>query len=122
VPPCFARGTVAEGTDGRVLLVGGTASVRGEESVHGSGAPDDLEAQIRETLANISSLIETGLGNAGPPLERLTEVRVYHLGPRERKTSAAMLGEVLRTMAKVEFVRADICRPELLVEIEGVAV
>lgn len=123
VPPCFARGTVAEGPEGPVLLVGGTASVRGEASVHGSGAPGDLDAQIQETLTNISSLIETGLGNDGPPaLERMTEVRVYHLGSREKSWAERVVRGALRSGARVEFVRADICRPELLIEIEGVAV
>ena len=48
-PPCFARATAW----GKRLLIGGTASVRGEESVH----VGDLEAQLGETYANLQALL-----------------------------------------------------------------
>jgi chorismate lyase/3-hydroxybenzoate synthase len=122
LPPCFARGTLADGPRGPVLLVGGTASVRGEESVHGLGeGTGGLEAQVRETMANLASLIETGLGEDEPALKRLTDVRVYHSRPGDRAELTSLTRGALGPAARIEFVRADICRPELLVEIEGVA-
>lgn len=126
LPPCFARGTVASGPSGRVLLVGGTASVRGEESVHGDvepGGKGSLVAQVRETLENLKSLIETGLGPASgeAALHSLRDLRVYHTRPDDASEILSALRTAIAPEARVEFVRADICRPELLVEIEGVA-
>src|SRR6185503_5831087 len=48
-PPCFARGTVTRLNDRRMLLIGGTASIVGEESRH----PGDLTAQVGELLINL---------------------------------------------------------------------
>jgi chorismate lyase / 3-hydroxybenzoate synthase len=138
-PPCFARGTLVDRSGGPMLLVGGTASVVGEASVHVSGAETDLVAQVDETLANLTALIAAGIAagliegnhraegshedNRGPRrvLDRLTDVRVYHLRVADRPALARVLAERLSRATRVEFVRGDICRPELLVEIEGVA-
>src|SRR5262249_25234544 len=51
LPPCFARATKLTDPPG-LLLVGGTASVRGEDSVH----TDDLASQVSETFLNLASL------------------------------------------------------------------
>src|SRR5450432_2157650 len=51
-PPCFARATLFNSENSR-LLIGGTASIRGEESMH----DNSLQQQTNETLANIASLI-----------------------------------------------------------------
>jgi chorismate lyase/3-hydroxybenzoate synthase len=64
LPPCFARATRIEmAANGHPwLLVGGTASVRGEETVY----PDDLAGQAEETLQNLTALVRSGLdGSAG---------------------------------------------------------
>ena len=55
LPPCFARATLVPGTadSQRSLLIGGTASVCGEASVHA----DDLVAQTAETFRNLDALI-----------------------------------------------------------------
>jgi chorismate lyase/3-hydroxybenzoate synthase len=123
LPPCFARGTVLETPGGAVLLIGGTASVRGEESVHQSSAGtsvDCLVAQVEETLKNLASLIETGLGGDAA-LRRLHDARVYFTDPGDRPVLESLLRGAFAPDARVEFIRADICRPELRVEIEGVA-
>ena len=55
LPPCFARGTIITHpvSGRRMLLAAGTASIRGEESVH----VGDLRSQMRETLENLASLL-----------------------------------------------------------------
>lgn len=117
-PPCFARATVAELRGEKVLLIAGTASIRGEESVH----IGDLEAQVHETMINLRAVIARGCEcpEAGA-LDRLREVRVYC----PRAIDEAWMREVcvreFRNVAQVEILRADLCRSELLVELEGVA-
>lgn len=117
--PSFARGTMIQRDGARELIIGGTASVLGEESVH----LEDIEAQLEETLANLISLIEHASGGANgvDPLSRLRSVRVYYVRPGDRACIESRLSQVLPEHAKVEFLRAVICRPELLVEIEGLA-
>jgi enamine deaminase RidA (YjgF/YER057c/UK114 family) len=119
-PPCFARATVI-GTAAPLVLVGGTASIRGEESVH----VGDLRAQTLETFENLASLVRSAAGvagcggDAGPGAFR--ELRVYHFRDADRAPVAELVRSSFPGVARVEYLRADLCRPELAVEIEGVA-
>ena len=149
-PPCFARATVVRRpTDGRpFVLVGGTASVRGEASVH----VGDLPGQMAETAENLAALLraaraavggdgqpadgeptaESAVGVADTetfgsvdvpspdPLPAFAEVRVYYVRPTDLEALRAM-SRAAFPAATLEFVRADLCRQDLLVEIEGVA-
>ncbi len=121
LPPCFARGTLV--TDPRagcpILLAAGTASIWGERSVH----VGDLSRQMNETLENLRSL----LINAGQPpgtreaLGAFVEVRIYHLHEQDAATVEADARVAFGPRARIEVVRADLCRADLLVEIEGMA-
>jgi len=117
VPPCFARATVTRVVDKEHLLIGGTASIRGEDSVH----IDSPTAQLTETLVNIDMLLESTDALARREND-IIAVRVYCPKPQ---FDAALLPAIARAFPaarQVEFMRAELCRPELLVEIEGVAV
>lgn len=117
-PPCFARATIAELRSERVLLVAGTASIRGEESVH----IGDLESQVHETLINLRAVIARGCGcPETAALDRLREVRVYCPRAVDEALMRDACAREFRHVAKVEVLRADLCRSELLVEVEGVA-
>src|SRR4051812_29811335 len=56
LPPCFARATVL--ADARRVLVGGTASIRGEDSLHLTS----LSQQFEETLENLASVVAAAHG------------------------------------------------------------
>jgi len=125
LPPCFARATVL--AEREMILVGGTASIRGEESVHAAS----LAKQMSETLTNLASVVEAAHAKVGMAptramdegewLARYRELRVYY--PRAEDASAIERA-ARRAFAKrcrIEMVRAGLCRAELLVEIEGVA-
>ena len=112
-PPCFARATKV----GELLLVGGTASIVGEDSA-GAG---DLDAQLRQTLTNLRSLVGAGLGNDEDPLLRFTELRVYFVLPADKKKIRGEIDAAFGRLKRLEILRADLCRRELLVEIEGIA-
>ena len=126
LPPCFARATRVRVDPARSpwLLVGGTASVRGEETVF----PGDLEAQAEETLCNLAAVVAAGLGIPAPNdhgsgadlLARYRHLRVYYVHA-EHEQEVARLIERPFADAEVELVRADLCRGDLLIEIEGVA-
>lgn len=118
--PSFARATVAPPSAGSLIFISGTASIVGHSSLH----EGDLGAQLDETLRNIHVLIEevddAPLSEAGLA-SRLAMLRVYlRRGadwPLLRDTLRERLGDRVPLIA----VTADICRSELLVEIEGVA-
>jgi chorismate lyase / 3-hydroxybenzoate synthase len=127
LPPCFARATRVETSRGPWLLVGGTASVRGEDSRH----DDDLEAQTTETLVNLAALVavaESGSWEAASSIDernrllgRFRNLRVYH----RRREDRAFIEKRLRCefpgTATIEVSIADLCRSPLLIEIEGLA-
>ncbi|MEM9556150.1 MAG: hypothetical protein AAGC60_17970 [Acidobacteriota bacterium] len=129
-PPCFARATRCE-LEAPLLLVGGTASVVGEESLH----QGDLEAQLHETLRNLATVVHVGVLNGHrqvdaplpgddelwPQLARFRNLRVYHPRRGDRECLRRALLEQLGDTVELELLEADLCRPELLVEIEGVA-
>jgi enamine deaminase RidA (YjgF/YER057c/UK114 family) len=115
-PPCFARATIVrEPSRTPLLLVGGTASIRGEESIH----VGDLSGQTRETFENLASLVQSAGSDAG--LAAFHDLRVYHSGESERDTIARIIENAFPSLNHLEYIRADLCRPELAVEIEGVA-
>ena len=122
MPPCFARATRVEMGGRPMLLVGGTASVRGENSVN----LGDVRAQALETFHNMACLVggdavrgsdEATIRRA---LARYRTLRVYcvHAADLERvrELVQGFFGDV-----EVEYRRADVCRRTLLVEIEGTA-
>jgi enamine deaminase RidA (YjgF/YER057c/UK114 family) len=102
--------------------ISGTASIVDSESLH----LGDIEKQTDQTLTNIERLIDAenctrhGLVGGGSTLADLAKVRVYvkRIEDFERCRAACerRLGPV-----PVIYALADVCRPELLVEIEAVA-
>lgn len=105
-PPAFAR-AMKLGTG--ELVGSGTSSIVGHESRHDG----DLQAQIDETLANLRELHRTGGGTG-----RAEVIKVYL---RERAGGAAVAEKIragLSVYGPVLMIEADICRRELLVEIE----
>ena len=128
MPPCFARATLLRGEAHKpMLLVGGTASITGEDSRH----LDALEAQARETFINLASVVASSTGRILPENTPATEIspllkcfrvsRVYHPNPQHREILAKLVEAAFSPECRVEWREASLCRPELLVEIEGVA-
>lgn len=125
LPPCFSRGTIVTHpiTGQRALLVAGTASILGERTVHAS----DLGRQMDQTLANLRALLAAAEGTFDKHSAetgerwRFTDIRAYHTRRRDAVTIERFLGQALGQEVKVQMVLADLCRKDLLVEIEGLA-
>jgi enamine deaminase RidA (YjgF/YER057c/UK114 family) len=115
-PPCFARATTVRWGDdgGATILVGGTASIRGEETTHRG----DLPAQARETFENMNALVRAA-GAEG--LAAFESLRVYYVHEADRTVVERMTSDAFPHLPAIEYVKADLCRPDLLIEIEGVA-
>lgn len=125
-PPCFARATrvTRQIDEAWWLLVAGTASIRGEDTVF----VGDVEGQTIETFANLDALLEAAEGaHAGarrgsePRPARFTSLRVYVVHEHDVATVRTLVSERYPDLTAVEYTQADLCRADLLVEIEGVA-
>ncbi|WP_181011139.1 FkbO/Hyg5 family chorismatase [Streptomyces sp. SM13] len=122
-PPSFARATVLEPAWAQrpTLYVSGTASIIGDDTVH----RDDVEGQCDVTLSNIEALIAPenlhrhGLVG-GFRLADLDCVKVYVRDAADLPTVRARCADVFRPGADIAYFNVDVCRPDLLVEIEGV--
>jgi chorismate lyase/3-hydroxybenzoate synthase len=120
VPPWFARAVIATISGQPRLLISGTASIVGEDST----CQGNAAAQLEETLQNIASVVTAARKNderVADALNRLIDLRVYVT----RDEDEAMIRERIETACprarRIDLVRAQICRRELLLEIEAVA-
>jgi enamine deaminase RidA (YjgF/YER057c/UK114 family) len=120
-PPCFARATAWVDDCARpLLLLGGTASVRGEASVH----VGDLPAQIGETCGNLQALLANATTVAGHAwtASSVRSLRAYLPDVQIADQVERGFRKVFPAVDQIEMVHAQLCRRELLVEVEGVAV
>ena len=102
-PPCFARATIAALDGRRWLLIGGTASIVGEDSCH----PDNLEAQLDETFANLCALIESVTPRRADPLSLVEDVRVYIARPEHAAEIAEAVHRRFTGAREIELALAD---------------
>ncbi|MBS0612923.1 MAG: hypothetical protein JSS24_07115 [Proteobacteria bacterium] len=116
--PLFSRACILGTGPGAHLFVSGTASIIGHETIH-SG---DEVAQTRETLTNIAALLEQA--NRRAPGGRFDldalKYKVYVRHRRDQPAIAAELGRWLQAQTAVVYLEADVCREDLLVEIEAI--
>jgi 2-iminobutanoate/2-iminopropanoate deaminase len=119
-PSSFSRGVRIDLNGVSILLISGTASIdEGGKSVHAG----DLRAQMRRTLANITGLL-TSEGCTWHDVVRTTCYlrdieRDYETFNEERTAFYKNLG--LDPLPASTGIQAILCRPELLVEIEAIA-
>jgi chorismate lyase / 3-hydroxybenzoate synthase len=114
--PSFSRAMLVPGP---LLLVSGTASILGHESVH----PGDAVAQLHETLDNIDALLQSAAEVAARPVPHLgpdSLLKIYLRHARDAAQVGSNLRERVGEDVPVLMLEADICRSELLIEIEAV--
>jgi len=117
-PPLFERGKLVRYKDEEQIYVSGTASIKGEQTV----AIDNVKEQTEVTIDNIMELTSSenlersGLKiNAAPVFDY---VRVYVKNKNDYSIVKSVVEEKMNTK-NIVFVEADICRDNLLVEIEA---
>jgi enamine deaminase RidA (YjgF/YER057c/UK114 family) len=116
--PIFSRACVWGESGGSRLFVSGTASIVGHETIHRG----DVIAQTRETMVNIGALLEQAnrlVGSSRYSLDGL-KLKVYLRNPADLPDVEATLAELLQPAASIVYLQADVCREDLLVEIEAV--
>ena len=110
-PPCFARASTARLPGSQPLFISGTASIIGHQTVH----VDHVAAQTHTAIDNIALVA----GNAGSGLEQLTLYKVYVRHARDLELVRRICTERLPAQAQVAYFVADICRSNLLMELEA---
>jgi hypothetical protein len=106
--PKFERAKSITFGNRRLVYISGTAAIRGENSLNKVG----FERQLHTTLENISQLT----GKAQPVI-----LRVY-LKNKADYPLAEQLINAYHLPVPVSYMCADVCREELLIEIEGIAI
>ena len=124
--PTFSRAAlVAVGADRQALFISGTASIVGHETQHRG----DVRRQTEESLSNIAAvlgaavMIDAATRAAAPwALQALTcTVYIRHAAdfPAVREVFERGVGVHSAAAREAVYLRADICRADLLVEIEA---
>lgn len=118
--PKFERAKTLVYSDNRsICFVSGTAAIRGEDSLNSADAAE----QTRLTIENIEYLISDENMNRHNSRARdlkMVSARVYVKRPEDFEAVRSAVESRYSDLQMV-IVEADVCRSELLVEIEGVA-
>lgn len=109
-PPSFARAMLLPARD--ALAISGTAAVVGHASAH----EDDLHAQLVETFTNLETLL--ACGQLAPGFDTQSPLKAYVRHPADAPPVRDFIAQRLPGVP-VLLLHGDICRSELLVEIDG---
>lgn len=116
--PAFSRASVLSDDSADILFISGTASIVGHETVH----IGDVKAQTDEILVNIEALLgEANRVRRGArfALDSL-DYKVYVRNASDFPLIQEQLRAALGAQARAVYLQADICREDLLVEIEAI--
>lgn len=119
VSPTFSRASLVLRQKSQLLLVSGTASIVGHATHHAS----DAAIQTREAITNIKVILEQANAIALGAKFHIAQLhfRVYVRHSEHLMNISEELRRNVPAEAKVEYCLADICREDLLVEIEATA-
>lgn len=111
--PSFARASLA----GDTLFISGTASILNAQSYY----PGDVIKQAQLSCQNIQRVMAQAQRQAAATFT-LRLAKVYLRCGAERAQLHSLLPQWLGPDCELVWLQADICRAELLIEIEGIAV
>ncbi len=115
--PSFSRATLLRTEKNAILFISGTASIVGHLTQH----PSDVVAQTKETLINLDAVVSEANRVMGEQKFDLKHIyfRVYLRHAKDLSLVRDEMERYLGGAIKALFVQADICRQELLLEIEA---
>jgi enamine deaminase RidA (YjgF/YER057c/UK114 family) len=116
--PTFARAMLTQTAGKPLLFVSGTASIVGHETLHIGNAA----AQARETVTNLRAVMaqarRAGLDVPGNNAGLLLKTYLRH--PDDLTMVRSCLTQAFGLAANALYLQADICRADLLLEVEAV--
>jgi len=117
--PLFSRATIMRMNGSSQFLISGTASILGHQTHH----ENQVCNQLRESLRNVQSLLEEGhrlMGGAHAQLDGDGILKVYI----RHEEDFELIRQTLEAEAPPEiprvYLKGDICRANLLTEIDGI--
>ena len=118
--PSFSRAALWRGAggDSDVLFVSGTASIVGYQTLH----EGNVVAQAHETLTNLQSVVAAAICHGARDVALLSDLllKVYVRHPDDQPLVRQVLAGHGLDADAVLYLHADICRANLLVEIEAI--
>lgn len=117
--PTFSRASLVRLGQDEVLFISGTASVVGHATLH----PADVAAQTRETMTNIEAVLAEASRLANQPGFDLVSLhyKVYVRHPADLAQIRDELERIVGIAPNAVYLQADVCRRDLLLEIEATA-
>lgn len=103
--PLFERAKILKTNEGTILFISGTASIIGQETV-GIG---DVKVQTEITINNMNVLVSNN---------QFTHLRAYIKYEKEISIVKSVCESYFPEVS-ISYLQADVCRNELLVELEG---
>jgi chorismate lyase/3-hydroxybenzoate synthase len=116
--PSFARATFCRSEGATQLFISGTASVVGHKSQH----KGQVDMQARETVTNLRALIDRAecfRACTGAESKPQSIFKVYVRNPHHLGMVRQALQDPMLLSSRLIYLQGDLCRKELLVEIEG---
>ena len=114
--PTFSRGALAQLPGLTLFFISGTASIVGHETRH----LGDVVAQLRESLNNVQAVLDEANRQSPGQTFDLSSL-VYRVYVRDAADAPAVMAALRERLGAVEAlcVQADVCRADLLVEVEA---
>jgi chorismate lyase/3-hydroxybenzoate synthase len=117
--PSFSRATLYHWAGRSTLFVSGTASIVGHATLH----PGDAVAQFEETLCNLDALVGHAAQEhslAGAAAFAPGSFKLYVRDPQHLQALGPLWRAALAERAPTAVLIGDLCRSDLLVEVEAV--
>lgn len=117
VSPTFSRASLVKLNHSELLLISGTASIVGHATQHASNAV----VQAREAMSNIEAIVDQANRISSETKYTLANLhyRVYLRHPAHMMDIQNELMRYIGGVPLVKYYQADICRQDLLLEIEA---
>jgi chorismate lyase / 3-hydroxybenzoate synthase len=115
--PTFSRAALVNMGGRDMLFISGTASIVGHQTLH----EGDVATQTRECLQNIAAIVAEANRRAPSADFRLDGLayKVYVRHPDDLVTVRRELAQFIGGPGSAIFLQADVCRADLLIEIEA---
>lgn len=120
-PPLFSRALLHKTAHQEILYISGTASITGHQTQHRG----DVGKQLALCISNIEHLLITASRDHQFPTTTFctcNQIKVYLNDPSHLPVIEPLLQERVKQGAKIYYFHGDMCRDDLLVEIEALAI
>ncbi|MFK7794093.1 MAG: hypothetical protein AB8B89_01965 [Gammaproteobacteria bacterium] len=120
-PPLFSRALLHRNQSQEILFVSGTASITGHDTQYAG----DINRQTEICLTNIEQLVSTAVIEqkmTAITLRDFSQFKVYIKNPKDIDTVRTHIQQILGPSAPVYYLHGDMCRSDLSVEIEALAI